>query len=107
VEVEMAKSSSRKKKGGHTAASGSRVTASKRGRYTAPLEGGRVTPKNDPRVTSSPQWYGPTILGLMLVGTLMVTMNYLQILPGSASPWYLVAGLGLIFGGITLATKYR
>ena len=43
----------------------------------------------------------------MLVGTLMVTMNYLQILPGSASPWYLVAGLGLIFSGITLATKYR
>jgi hypothetical protein len=33
--------------------------------------------------------------------------NYLQFLPGSVSPWYLVVGLGAILGGFILLTKYH
>jgi hypothetical protein len=81
---------------------GSRVgrpkTAQESGRYTAPI----------PRSTrqSSP-YYGVAILVLLGVGLLTILLNYLSVLPGSASTWYLVAGLVLIFLGFVMATRYR
>lgn len=74
------------------------VSAESRGRYTAP----RPT-END----HSPSWYGPLLLGLLLVGLVVIILNYLQVLPGSASPWYLVTGLVTMFGAFYLATRYR
>jgi hypothetical protein len=37
----------------------------------------------------------------------MIVLNYIDILPGAVSNWYLVGGLVLIFGGIITATQYR
>jgi hypothetical protein len=47
------------------------------------------------------------MFGLLIAGLLMIVFNYVELLPGSVSNWYLVGGLGFIFGGILTATQYR
>jgi hypothetical protein len=36
-----------------------------------------------------------------------VVINSLGVLPGGASNWYLLLGLGLIAAGFVIATQYR
>jgi FtsH-binding integral membrane protein len=55
----------------------------------------------------SPRWYGWLLLSLLVVGVLIIVLNYLSVLPGSVSPWYLVAGLVSMFSAFYLATRYR
>jgi hypothetical protein len=75
-------------------------TAEESGRYTAPI------PKS---VRRSPPWYGGVVLALLIVGVVIIVVNYLAHLPGLAhgSPWGLVIGLLLIFVGFLMATRYR
>ena len=44
---------------------------------------------------------------LMIIGVLMIVLNYLTVLPGSVSKWYLWSGLGLIGVGFIMTTEYR
>jgi hypothetical protein len=44
---------------------------------------------------------------LLAAGTLVVVLNYLSVLPGSVSSWYLVSGLLVMFLGFYLATLYK
>jgi len=44
---------------------------------------------------------------LMVIGVLMIVLNYLTVLPGSVSKWYLWSGLGLIGIGFIMTTEYR
>jgi len=37
----------------------------------------------------------------------MILLNYLTVLPGSVSIWYLVAGLVVIFVAFMMATRYH
>jgi hypothetical protein len=73
-------------------------TAEEKGRYTAPV------PRS---VRRSTPLYGITVLVLLLGGLLMILLNYLTVLPGSASTWYLVVGLVVIFTAFVMATRYR
>ncbi len=50
---------------------------------------------------------GVLLLALLIAGLLMILLNYLGVLPGSVSTWYLIGGLGLFFLGFILATRYR
>ena len=88
-------------KGGPTR-SGDRVgrprTAEESGRYTPPVPRG---------VRHSPRWMGVGLLVLLLLGVLMILLNYLSVLPGSVSGWYLAGGLGLLVVGAIGATRYR
>jgi Cell division protein CrgA len=68
------------------------------GRYTAPV------PKE---IKVSPVWVPVLLLGLLIVGMLVILLNYLGELPGGASNGYLLVGLGLITGGFITATKYH
>jgi hypothetical protein len=77
------------------------------GRYVAPDARGRITPKRPVSDDRSPRWYGWTIVALLAVGMLTIVLNYLAVLPGSVSSWYLVAGLAVMFGGFYLATRYK
>ena len=49
------------------------------------------------------------VLMFVLFGLGMVTifLNYVGLLPGATSNWYLLAGLGFILAGIITATQYR
>jgi hypothetical protein len=38
---------------------------------------------------------------------LVIVLNYLSVLPGSVSSWYLVGGLFVMFFGFFLATRYK
>jgi len=68
------------------------------GRYTRPI------PK---KVRRSAAWYGPLLLLLLVLGVMTIILNYVTVLPGSVSAWYLVGGIALMFIGIGMATRYR
>ncbi len=83
----------------------------------------RVTPKTADRPSSrytppgtgaprgpSPRWVPILMFGLWGLGLLVIVLNYMGVLPGSAdggNGWYLVGGLAAILGGIMVATQYR
>ena len=55
----------------------------------------------------SPRWYVVTMSALMIMGVLLIVLNYLTLLPGSVSRWYLWSGLGLIGAGFLMTTNYN
>ena len=55
----------------------------------------------------SPRWYTVLMSALMIVGVLLIVLNYLTLLPGSVSRWYLWSGLGLIGAGFLMTTNYN
>jgi Cell division protein CrgA len=67
-------------------------------RYTAPI------PRN---VRRSPPWFGPVLLVLLVVGLFLIVGNYVGILPGGTSNWYLIGGLVGIVIGALMATQYH
>lgn len=93
------------------------------------VQGGRVTPKGGPQAArsvaphpdassrytppipqeykSSPPWVPVLMFTLLILGALVIMLNYLGVLPGGTENWYLLLGLGLILGGIITATQYR
>ena len=89
------------------AKSGSKKAAKSVGRYVDPQSRGRTTAKRERSQDHSPHWFGWMLLDLMLFGVLVIILNYLQVLPGSTSSWYLVLGLASLFGAFYLATRYR
>ena len=55
----------------------------------------------------SPRWFVITMSSLMIIGVLLIVLNYLTLLPGSVSRWYLWSGLGCIGIGFLMTTKYN
>ena len=43
----------------------------------------------------------------LLLGLFSIVLNYMNLLPGATSNWYLIAGIGLIAGGFVTATQLR
>jgi hypothetical protein len=67
----------------------------------------RYTPPTPKYMKVSPRWV-PILMGVLLVvGALMIVLNYLSVLPGATSNWYLLAGLAMILGGIITATQWH
>ncbi len=77
------------------------------GRYVAPEARGKVTARRPVSEDHSPRWYGWLIVALLGVGMLTIILNYLSVLPGSVSSWYLIGGLVVMFAGFYLATRYK
>jgi hypothetical protein len=77
------------------------------GRYVDAESRGRITRRRPKGADHSPSWYGWIIIDLMIFGVLVITLNYLQVLPGSTSSWYLALGLVAMFAGFYLATRYK
>lgn len=98
----------------------------------AKTDGGRVTPKGTrpaktkvssmggPEASSrytppslnyddmpSPIWVPILMFTMFGLGMLVIFLNYVELLPGATSNWYLLVGLGLILAGIITATQYR
>lgn len=55
----------------------------------------------------SPSWVPILMFGLLIVGVLVILLNYVAPIPGAPSNWYLLAGLSAILAGIIAATQYR
>jgi len=75
-----------------------RVTPKTTGRYTPPV------PKE---VKVSPRWVPAMMAILLVLGAAVILLNYVNVLPGSVTNWYLLAGLGLITAGFITATQWR
>ena len=84
--------------GPHQGAPG-RVPSQRSGRYTPPI------PR---RQQGEPQVDGAAHPGLLLIlGALMIVLNYFNVLPAGPSNWYLVGGIVLIAVGFVVATQYH
>jgi hypothetical protein len=68
---------------------------------------GRYTPPIPRDVKVSPMWVPVLMFTLLGLGLLVILLNYLGVLPSATNNWYLLAGLGLILGGIITATNYH
>jgi len=55
----------------------------------------------------SPRWFVVTMSSLMIIGVLPIVLNYLTLLPGAVSRWYLWSGRGCIGIGFLMTTKYN
>lgn len=83
---------------------------SKRGRPARPDPGiasGRYTPPVPRAKKSSPAWVPVLLFSFLVLGVAAIVANYLTLLPGGPSSWYLLGGLGLILAGFVTATQYR
>jgi len=77
------------------------------GRYVSAEARGRVTQKQPKDAVQSPAWYGAAILQLIFFGVIVITLNYLQVLPDATSSWYLGLGLVTLFSAFYMATRYK
>jgi Cell division protein CrgA len=76
--------------------------------HEGPAASTRYTPRSGTTHAPSPVWVPIVMLVLFLVGLLVIFLHYVDlILPGAASNWWLLGGLGFILGGIITATQYR
>ena len=55
----------------------------------------------------SPMWVPVLMFGLLIVGALVIVLNYLGVLPSGTDNKYLLVGLVAILAGIVTATQYR
>ena len=68
----------------------------------------RYTPPIPRSVKVSPRWVPAVMFGLLLIGVIVIFLNYVGVvLPGATNNWYLMVGLVCILGGIVAATQYR
>lgn len=68
-------------------------------RYTPPAPRAEDLP--------SPLWVPILMFTLFGLGMVTIFLNYVELLPGATTNWYLLLGLGFILGGIITATQYR
>ena len=66
-------------------------------------------PKPDPVKAKgpSPKWYVATMFGLMALGTLVILLNYMDLMPGGTSNSWLLTGLAGIAGGFAMTLNFR
>jgi hypothetical protein len=76
-------------------------------RAPAYTQSGRYTPPVPKELKVSPPWVPYLMFALLLLGLLVIILNYMELLPGAADNWYLVVGLAAITGGFITATQLR
>jgi len=84
--------------------------AKARGGRTTPKKAapsGRYTPPIPKSKKVSPRWVPALMFTCLLVGLVLIVVNYVGILPGGTQNLYLLIGLGLITLGFLTATQYR
>ncbi|HJR23873.1 MAG TPA: cell division protein CrgA [Acidimicrobiales bacterium] len=91
----------RKVKGGRVTPKGTGSTAPR------PEASSRYTPPVPRSQKVSPPWVPVLMFALLILGMLIIFLNYIEVLPGGVKNTYLLIGLGSILGGIITATQYR
>jgi len=66
-------------------------------------------PKPDPIKAKgpSPTWYIASMFGLMALGTLVILLNYMDLMPGGTNNTWLLTGLAGIAGGFAMTLNFR
>lgn len=71
---------------------------------------GRYTPPQPVKVSlteGTRPWVPYVMFGLFGIGLLSIILNYVSLLPGAPSNWYLLGGLISITGGFMAATQLK
>jgi hypothetical protein len=68
---------------------------------------GRYTPPIPRQVKRSPRWYPWLLLGLLVLGVLVIVLNYIGALPHSPANWYTLGAILAIMAGGLMSTRYR
>ncbi len=76
-------------------------------RESLPEQSARYTPPVPRKFKKSPLWMGITLMAILVAGVLMIILNYVSVLPASPTNWYLLGGIGLLFVGAMMATRYH
>lgn len=99
----------RRVEGGRVTPKGGAKPAKRRVETTdGPSGSGRYTPPVPHHVKESGRWVPIVMFAFFGLGMLIIFLHYVDlILPGAASNWWLVGGLGAILAGIITATQYR
>ena len=79
----------------------------KRKQNSRPTQSKKISTQMSASNGPSPRWYIILMSFLMILGVLLIVLNYLTLLPGSVSKWYLWSGLGLIGVGFLMTTNYN
>ncbi len=79
----------------------------KRKQNNRPTQSKKISSQMSTSGVPSPRWYTILMSSLMIIGVLLIVLNYLTLLPGSVSRWYLWSGLGLIGAGFLMTTNYN
>ena len=79
----------------------------KRKKNSRPTQSKNISSQMTSNKEPSPKWYIVLMSSLMIIGVLLIVLNYLTLLPGSVSRWYLWSGLGLIGAGFLMTTSYN
>ena len=79
----------------------------KRKQNNRPTQSKKISSQMATSDVPSPRWYTVLMSALMIIGVLLIVLNYLTLLPGSVSRWYLWSGLGLIGVGFLMTTNYN
>ena len=79
----------------------------KRKQNNIPTQSKNISSQMSTSDSPSPRWYTILMSSLMIIGVLLIVLNYLTLLPGSVSRWYLWSGLGLIGAGFLMTTNYN
>ena len=72
-----------------------------------PAPSARYTPPVPHKVKVSPMWVPILMFTLLGLGSVLIILNYLNLLPGGAGNGYLLVGLGLITAGFIAATQWH
>jgi Cell division protein CrgA len=72
-----------------------------------PVASGRYTPPIPRQQRHSPRWFPVVLLGFLVLGLMMIVLNYVNVLPGGTNNWYLIGGIGAIVVGLFMATFYH
>lgn len=72
------------------------------GRYTKPAERTQVA-----AAMPTKPWVPWVMFALLILGGLLIVLNYVDVLPNSPSNWYLLGGIVAITGGFVAATQLR
>ena len=79
----------------------------KRKQNSRPTQSKKISSQMSTSNVPSPRWYIVLMSTLMIVGVLLIVLNYLTLLPGSVSRGYLWSGVGLIGAGFLMTTNYN
>jgi len=67
----------------------------------------RYTPPAPKKKARSPMWVPAVTFTALLLGVLVIMLNYLGLLPGDQENRYLILGLLLVTGGFIFSTRLR
>jgi hypothetical protein len=65
-----------------------------------------ATPKKDVKPPSSPLYVG-VMFGFMLLGAVVIILNYIDVMPGGTQGYWLIGGLAAIGLGFAMTLNYQ